>query len=125
MTLVLDAGALVSLERNERPMWVRLKAAQQAGDLPVTHAGVIGQVWRGGSRQARLSHALAGVEARSLDEQLGRAAGRLLGIAGLDDVIDAAVVLLARDGDEIVTADHGDLERLATAADVHVDLVHP
>ena len=70
MSLVLDSGALVALERNERPMWIRLKAAQSAGDLPLTHAGVLGQVWRGGKRQARLSQALAGIDVRALDESL-------------------------------------------------------
>ena len=58
MTLILDTGALVALERNERPMWVRLKAALADDELPVTHAGVLGQAWRGGSRQARLAMAL-------------------------------------------------------------------
>lgn len=125
MTVVLDSGALIALERNERAMWIRLKAAHLAGDLPVTHAGVIGQVWRGGPRQARLSQALAGIDVRPLDEALGRAAGQLLGAAGLVDVVDAAVVLLAQDGDEIVTVDHDDLAQLAASAGCHVDLVHP
>ncbi|MDZ7678231.1 MAG: hypothetical protein U5K29_06745 [Acidimicrobiales bacterium] len=125
MTVVLDSGALVALERNERAMWVRLKAAQIDGDLPLTHAGALGQVWRGGPRQARLSQALAGIDVRPLDEELGRAAGQLLGAAGLFDVVDAAVVLLAHDGDEIVTADHDDLEPLAATSRRHVELVHP
>lgn len=125
MTVVLDSGALVALERNERAMWVRLKAAQIDGDLPLTHAGALGQVWRGGPRQARLSQALAGIDVRPLDEELGRAAGQLLGAAGLFDVVDAAVVLLAHDGDEIVTADHDDLEPLAATSGRHVELVHP
>ncbi len=34
----------------------------------------------------------------ALDEELGRRAGVLLGRAGSSDVVDAAVVLLARDG---------------------------
>ena len=125
MSLVLDSSALVALERNERPMWVRLKAAQLEGDLPLTHAGVLGQVWRGGPRQARLSQALGGIDVRALDEQLGRAAGQLLGSAGLADVIDAGVVVLAADGDEIVTVDREDLERLAEASGRHVELIHP
>ncbi len=62
MSLVLDTGALVALDREERRMWVRLKAAQLDGDLPVTHAGVLGQVWRGGPRQARRSQALTGID---------------------------------------------------------------
>lgn len=125
MSLVLDSGALVALERNERPMWARLKAAQLAGDLPLTHAGVLGQVWRGGSRQARLSQALASIDVRALDEPLGRAAGQLLAVSGLTDVIDAGVVLLATDGDEIVTVDREDLEQLAAASGRHVELIRP
>jgi hypothetical protein len=125
MSLVLDAGALIALDRNERPMWIRLKAAQIDGALPRTHAGVLGQVWRGGPRQARLARALEGIDVRSLDQAAGRSAGRLLAAAGSSDVIDAAVVLLAEDGDEIVTADHGDLEQLAAASGRHVELVHP
>jgi len=125
VSLVLDSGALVALERNERPMWVRLKAAQMEGDLPLTHAGVLGQVWRGGQRQARLSQALDGIDVLALDEALGRAAGRLLAATGLTDVVDAAVVLLASDGDEIVTVDREDLEHLAAASGRHVELVHP
>ena len=30
MTLVLDSGALIALERNERAMWRRLKACRWA-----------------------------------------------------------------------------------------------
>lgn len=125
MTLVLDSGALVALERNERSMWVRFKAAGLDDQLPVTHAGVLGQVWRGGPRQARLSQALGGIEVRALDEPLGRAVGALLATSGSSDVIDAAVVLLAHDGDEIITSDHDDLEQLASALGRHVELVHP
>ena len=125
MSLVLDSGALVALERDERRMWVRLKAAQLDGEVPITHAGVLAQVWRGGPRQARLAEALSGIDVRPLDESLGRGAGRLLGVAGLADVVDAAVVLLAADGDEIVTSDLADLEQLAAASGRHVELVHP
>ena len=77
MTLVLDSGAFVALERNERQMWIRLKGAHADGEVPITHAGVLGQVWRGGPRQARLAQALAGIDVIALDEPLGRAAGRL------------------------------------------------
>lgn len=125
MTLVLDSGALIALDRNERSMWVRLKAAQISGYPPVTHAGVLGQVWRGGPRQARLWRALAGIDVRPLDETLGRTAGALLGAAGLTDVIDAAVVVLCHDGDEIVTSDHDDLELLVATSARHVELIRP
>ena len=125
MSLVLDAGALIAIDRNERPMWARLKAAKNAGELPVTHAGVFGQVWRGGPLQARLGQVLAGIEVRPLDERLGRAAGELLARARTTDVIDAAVVLLAVDGDAIVTGDPEDLKHLVAASGRHVELIRP
>jgi hypothetical protein len=125
VTLVLDSGALIALDRNERAMWIRLKAAQLAGVPPVTHAGVLGQVWRGGPRQARLSQALAGVDVQPLDEPLGRRTGALLAVTGLTDVIDATVVLLSVDGDDIVTSDHHDLESLVEASGRHVELIRP
>lgn len=125
MTLVLDSGALIALERNERSMWVRLKAAELAGELPVTHGGVVGQVWRGGPRQARLARALRGVDVRPLDRTFGRAAGELLAKTGSADVIDAGVVLLATDGDDVITLDRSDFEELVRAAGRHVELVRP
>ena len=124
MTLVLDSGALIALERNERAMWRRLKATHLAGRVPVSHGGVVGQAWRGrGPRQALLAKALAATDILPLDETLGRAAGELLATAKRHDVIDAALVLLASDGDHIVTSDPDDLEPLARASGRHVDLI--
>jgi hypothetical protein len=124
MTLILDAGALVALERNDRPMWRRLKAALLRGEVPVSHGGVIGQAWRGGGpRQAPLATALAGIEVRPLDQALGRAAGGLLAAGRRGDVIDAALVLLAHDGDHILTSDVDDLEPLARASQRHVEII--
>jgi len=125
VTTILDAGAFIALDRNDRSMWVRLKGLHLAGERPVTHGGVVGQVWRGGPRQARLATALAGTDVRSLDERLGRAAGELLGSTRMSDVVDAALVVLAADGDEIITLDSDDLERLAVAAGRHVELIRP
>ncbi len=63
MRLVVDTGALLALERNERPMWRRFKAAQLAETVAVTHGGVVAQAWHGrGPRQALLAKALFGVE---------------------------------------------------------------
>jgi hypothetical protein len=125
VTLVLDSGALIALEGNERAMWVRLKASEEAGELPITHGGVLGQVWRGGPRQAPLARALQGVDVRPLDRALGRASGELLRVTGSSDVIDAAVALLAADGDEIVTLDREDFEDLVAATGRHVELIRP
>jgi hypothetical protein len=124
MKLVLDCGALIALERKDRAMWRRLKATQLAGDVPVTHGGVVGQAWRGrGPRQALLAKALGGVDVRALDEALGRAAGELLALSKRSDVVDAALVLLADDQDLIVTSDPDDIEPLALAAGSDVELI--
>lgn len=124
MTLILDSGALIALERNDRAMWRRMKAAHLAGSVPVSHGGVIGQAWRGrGPRQALLARALDGIDVRALDDALGRAAGELLTATRRKDVIDAALVLLTHDGDHIVTSDPDDIAPLARAAGRHVDIV--
>lgn len=124
MSVVLDAGALVAIERGDRKMAAVLKDELEAGRAPLTHGGVIGQVWRGGSgRQARLAHALQGIDVRAIDDELGKRTGVLLGQVGTSDVIDAAIVLLAEDGDEIFTADPADLHELAVAAGKLIDLI--
>jgi hypothetical protein len=124
MSLVLDAGALLALERNDRVMWRRFKSAMLSGIAPVTHGGVVGQVWRGkGPRQALLAAALAGVDVRSLDDALGRAAGELLAKARMTDVVGAALLLVAEEGDQIATSDPDDLEALAEAAEKYFEVI--
>lgn len=124
MSLILDAGALVAVERGDRDMVALIKRERLEGRVPLTHGGVVGQVWRGGTgRQANLARLLPGVAVVPLDETLGRQAGVLLGAAGTSDVIDAAVVLLAVDGDIIYTSDPADLTALAEASGTHLELV--
>ena len=125
MSVILDTGALLALERNERAMWVRLKAALNQGDVPLTSAGVVGQAWRGGPRQARLASALHGIDIHPIGERSARVTGQLLARSGLNDVVDASVALLAHDGDDIITSGHDDLEHLANTLGRHVELVHP
>jgi hypothetical protein len=124
VSIVLDAGALLAVERGDREMVALIKRERQEDRSPLSHGGVIGQVWRGGhGRQATLARLLPGVDVQALDDELGRQAGVLLGAARRADVIDAAVVLLADDGDEIFTSDPGDLQDLATVAGRHVELI--
>jgi hypothetical protein len=40
----------------------------------------------------------------------------------MDDVVDAALVLLAADGDLVLTSDPADLESLAAFAELHIDI---
>jgi hypothetical protein len=117
VSVVLDAGALLALERGEPNVTALLKRELAEGRAPRTHGGVIGQVWRGGGpRQARLARGLLGIHVRSIDDDLGRRAGALLGRARKSDVIAAAVVLIADDEDEVLTDDPTDLAELASAA---------
>jgi hypothetical protein len=123
MTIVLDAGAFIAMERGNTTIAALLKRERLDGRVPTTHGGVIGQVWRGGGRQARLAVLFNAVEVVPLDETLGRDAGVLLARAGTSDVIDAALALLANDGDELLTSDVGDLRVLCEAMNVSVDLM--
>lgn len=124
MTLVLDAGAFLAVERGDREVVALVKRERLRGRVPVTHGGVVGQVWRGGTgRQVGIARLLGGVEVAPLDAALGRRAGVLLARTGTSDVTDAAVVLLAADNDEILTADPDDLATLAAASGTHVELI--
>jgi hypothetical protein len=115
--LVLDAGALVAIDRDDRAMIARLRVAQQRGVELRTNAMVVAEVWRDRQdRQANLARLLRAVDVRAIDHQHGRQAGALLGQAGTADPIDASVVLLAEPGDRILTSDPDDLTRLAAAA---------
>lgn len=124
MSLLLDAGAFVAVERGDRFTAALVRNELLARRAPITHGGVLGQIWRGGvGRQARIAKLVPALEIAPLDEALGRRAGLLLGRARKADVVDAALVLLARDGDSILTSDPRDLEPLAFVAGVHVELI--
>ncbi|HEY3252741.1 MAG TPA: hypothetical protein VGJ91_02295 [Polyangiaceae bacterium] len=122
--LVFDAGAFVAVERLDRDVIALIKRERLAQRSPVTHGGIIGQVWRGGGgRQANLARLLPGIDIIALDDSLGRKVGLLLKQTKTSDVVDAAVALLAKDGDEIVTSDVRDLRPLVKATGAHVDLI--
>ncbi|MGI8647525.1 MAG: twitching motility protein PilT [Acidimicrobiales bacterium] len=124
MTLILDAGAFFAVERRDYEISARIKRERLAGRSPRTHGGVIGQVWRGGTgRNTLVARLLPSLDIVGLDGELGKRAGELLARSNSSDVIDAAVVLLARPGDRILTSDPHDLAELATAADVDVEIV--
>jgi hypothetical protein len=113
--LTLDAGALVAFERNDRRVVAIVARALERRDRFAVPAGVVGQVWRDGRRQARLARLLGSdlVEVEPLDDGRARAAGQLCGVAGTRDVIDASVVLCARArGQGVLTSDGDDLRRL-------------
>jgi hypothetical protein len=121
--VILDAGALIAVDRNDRAMIARLRVARDEDDGLRTNPMVIAQVWRDGRRQAALARFLASVAILPIDDPLGRRCGELLAKTGTSDPVDAAVVLSARDGEAIVTGDAEDIERLSRAAKKRVVIV--
>jgi hypothetical protein len=113
--VTLDAGALIALERGDRRMIALLQQTLKAKRRFQVPAGVLGQVWRHGAKQATLARFLRStdVQIEPLDEPLARACGELCGVAGTSDVIDASVVISARaHGGVIISSDPDDLSRL-------------
>jgi S1-C subfamily serine protease len=123
VTLVLDAGAFLAVERGDRGIAALVKRERLAGRAPVTSGAVVAQVWRGGGRQVHVARLLAGTDVTAVDDALGRRAGNLLARSKTADAIDATVVCLAADGDDILTSDTGEFRTLAEAAGIHVDLI--
>jgi len=113
--LCLDAGALIAIERDDmRVSQIIDQALRHGGDIHIV-AGVLAQVWRGGSRQARLSRFLGvpHVSIVPLDEHAACAVGQLCGLSGHSDIVDVHVVLHARSrGHTVVTSDPDDLRRV-------------
>lgn len=109
---VLDAGALVALERNDRRVWAVLKAAAASSVDVLVPATALAQVWRGGSRQALLGRALDHCVVASFDVR-AREIGELCGRARITDVCDAHVALVAsEEGDALITSDVADMRHL-------------
>lgn len=111
---VLDAGALIALDRGDRDAWALLTEVHRMGLRPVVPGPVVAQAWRGGPRQARLAKVLSGAELIVADGPLSRRAGELLGRARTTDVLDALVALAAQDrpGHEVLTSDPADIHHL-------------
>lgn len=104
--LILDAGALIAVDRGDRDVMTRFGDADKAGDPVRTNAMAIAQVGRDGKgRQARLARVLRGVQVEPIVREDGMRAGELLGATRLKDAIDASVALLAGPGDRVLTSD--------------------
>lgn len=112
--MILDSGFLISVDRGEEAARVLLTAfARRRSPLHTTEP-VVAQVWRNGSRQARLAAFLRTLEVHPFDD--GRAVGALLARSGTADVVDADLVVLAvRLRDAVLTGDPRDLNVLADA----------
>lgn len=112
---MLDAGALIAFERNDRKVRTLIELAVTHGAALHAPGGVVAQVWRDGSRQVRLARLIGSgvLQVQPLDREEAQATGALCGKAGVRDVVDASVVLLARrHGATVVTSDPEDLARI-------------
>lgn len=113
--MVLDSGALIAVEKADHATLTVLEAARRQGQPLVVPVNVIAQVWRDGSRQARLAWfgRAREVNVETLTEAGAKAAGLLCGRAGTADVVDASVVVAARRYQATVaSSDRLDLEAL-------------
>lgn len=120
---MLDAGALIAIDRSDRRMLALLEAARrEQAPLSVT-APVIAQAWRDGSRQARLAaflklHDLETIEFGAVD---ARAVGQLATMSRHRDVVDVHVVLSAQErAQTVVTSDPDDIRKI----DPRVSILH-
>ncbi len=116
--VVLDAGALIAVDRADRRV-IRLLELADEVHVP---AGALAQAWRNPARQVRLARVATsdGVVVHALDADAARAAGQLCAATATADIVDASVVLVARSVNGVtVTSDGPDLRRL----DPGIDLV--
>lgn len=123
MSLVLDAGALLAIDRRDRRVGALLRIAQQERIAVRTSPAAVAQVWRHGARQAQLARTLAGVAAPPLDLQTGKRLGLLLGGSGSCDVVGAHIASLAQSGDHVLTSDPDDVRQLLDALSVDAIIV--
>lgn len=118
---VLDAGALVGIDRRNPKITALVKTAVRHKSEMIVPSGVLAQVWRNGARQVLLSKALRDpvmVEAH-LNHDDAKRIGELLRVSGSSDVIDAHVAVLAgRLQAPVITSDSGDIAKLNPGLDL-------
>lgn len=123
--LILDAGALIHLERKPRgQVFTACRDVLAAGKPALLPTVVLAQVWRASPRQAPLSALRHMCRSVPFTDEVAEAAGRLLALSGTSDVVDAAVVVAAiSHGGSVLTSDPDDLRKLADAAGFSIPLV--
>lgn len=126
--LVLDAGALIALDCNDRTIWALLRVAADDTSEVLVPAGAIAQAWRDGARQALLARALKHCDEVPLDGPIARVSGVLCGHAVTADIVDASIAVIAaarsrRGNVAIVTSDPADLAHLVEVLEAPVRIV--
>lgn len=115
-TIVLDAGAVIGLARNNKAARARFRYAQRIGMNIQVPMVVVAETVRGnGPRDAPVNLVLAQTSPQHpLTEAIARSAGQLLGTARSSSTVDALVVAEALDCAPamIWTSDPTDLRQL-------------
>lgn len=118
---VLDTGALVGFQRNDRRVVAIVARALDNRDPLVVPAGVVAQAWRDGRVQVRLARLLGSplCEIVPLDDGAARAVGQVCGVSGTNNIVDAAVALTGRRrGLRVITSDPADIRRVDKRLDI-------
>jgi hypothetical protein len=118
---VLDAGALIAIDKNDRRVVQLLVAAREVGARVIVPATALAQAWRASARQARLA-ALVGdekTEVPALTRAWAESVGALCTQRGTSDIVDAHVALVGlNERATVLTSDPEDLHRLAPTLSV-------
>jgi hypothetical protein len=125
-TLVLDSGAIVAAQNNDRAITRLIDAARRRGALVLIPSGVIAETWRGSASQARISSVIRAAHAvPPLDVEAAKRVGVLLAHASRASAVDGSVadVALSNAPSLIATSDPDDMRALlrgVSKADVKV-----
>jgi len=113
VTVAYDAGVLVAADRNDPKVWADHWNLLGDDRIPITSAAVVAQVSRSG-KQALLRRFLDGCRVVPFTDEDAHHVGALLAGTGTTDVVDAHLVIVAaRAGADVVTADVDVLQPLA------------
>lgn len=116
--VVYDAGVLLAADRGDDRFASLHLRYLSSRFTPIVPSPVLTQVWRDGSRQARLARAIRGCLIEPASATLAKKAGVLLGRAGCSDAVDAIVVASAIAHEAVIaTGDPDDLRALWEAAE--------
>lgn len=123
MNAILDAGALIAVDKRNRTVGAMLRVLQHDGIPVLTSAGAVAQVWRDGRRQTNLAHILPGVDIAVLDDVSAKKVGELLRENRTSDIVDAHVALLVQPEDCVLTSDEPDVKALLRTRKVKATII--
>jgi predicted nucleic acid-binding protein len=122
VSVVYDAGVLIAADRNARTVWAQHRTRLELGVIPVTTAPVVAQASRS-TRQTQLHRFLRGCSIVPFAADHAHPVGALLRAAGLADVVDGHLVIVAASlGATVLTTDPHDLSRLSTQLQAPVSI---